>query len=128
MCLMRRSFRRRWTLSEAIVLVLAAIVILYAVYLLAIGPVLSVLPEGASTASSVRTPTWTGIIPAVGGALIVAGTLLRRYLGILAGVVITAVYSALYLFGAGGMLIPVAVGLIVMLPSARKGNQALVKR
>lgn len=122
---MGRFLRRRWTLPEATVLGLAAIVMLYAAYLLAIGPVLSVVQEGTSTASSVRAPTWTGLIPAVGGALIVAGILLRRFLGIVAGVAITAIYSALYLFGAGGLLIPVAVGLIVMLPSVRKRGHAL---
>jgi hypothetical protein len=117
---MGTRFRRRWTLSQVIVLVLGLTVVIYAAYLLLLGPVLNVVLEGGSVPPSTRASTWTGLFPALGGVLIVGGTLLRHRVAVFAGVAITALFAVLFLFGAGGVLIPVAILLVAALPSMSK--------
>jgi hypothetical protein len=112
MRVMGRRPRLRLSVPEAAVLILGAVVLTYGLYLLLIGPVLLVLPEGGSRGSLLRAPTLTGVFPIVGSVLAIGGILLGQSRAAWAGIAITGLYGLLYLFGNGGAVVPVAIAQI----------------
>jgi len=97
---------------------LAALVAAYGVYLVALGPIVAtVTPSGA--ASAVHEPNPAGLILIVGGALVGYGIqrVKERWAWIGAGLVLA--FSVLFVFGPGGILIPLALAIVTVLIARR---------
>jgi hypothetical protein len=101
-------------------LALASGVVIYGAMLILVGQVLIAVPEvqpGAPVpvGMTMLDPTPLGIIPLLAGALVITGLLAERRALAWVGVGLIALFSALFMFGLGGILIPVAVALAVLL-------------
>ena len=99
---------------------LALVTSTYGAYLLIVGVTVVAAPAVPLGTASGPTSTQAvtvveGAIPIVAGGLILIGLVLRRIWLSWAGVVTTSLFAALFVFSIGGILIPVAAGLIVLL-------------
>jgi hypothetical protein len=92
----------------------------YGIYLLIVGvTVVSMpeVPEGTppGPTSTVTLPRVEGLIPTVAGGLILVGLALRRIWLAWAGALLASLFAALFVFSIGGILLPVAAALLVLL-------------
>lgn len=97
----------------AIAIVLSLGIVAYGAYLVLLGPTLQGVVEGTATAFATRNPTPSGLIPAFGGALSAGGVLSRRLRIAWTGTAISALFAVLFVFGNGGVLIPMTLALVV---------------
>jgi hypothetical protein len=109
---MRPSLNRP---DVAITLSLALAVAAYGAYLLLVGQLVNVVPEGGGAPAPQSVPTPAGLVSLAGGAAIIAGLLLERPVLAGAGALLTLLFSLLFLFGIGGVLVPVAVVLLALI-------------
>jgi hypothetical protein len=97
---------------------LAAVTIVYGLFLVFVGQKLMVYaesPEGGTYLGDQFRPAIAGIIPAVGGALLLVGLLLRSQPISVIGWLVVAAFAGLSVFGIGGWLVPVALALLLCL-------------
>jgi hypothetical protein len=105
-----------WT--GVVAVALASLVAVYGLYLMALGPILTVVtPGGAATA--VHEPNPGGVVPFVGATLIWYGVQRGKQRWTWIGAIVVLVFSVLGVFGPGGILIPPAIALMVVLFARR---------
>lgn len=104
----------RFRTSDLPVLAVAALLALYGLYLIALGPILTfVSPGGAAT--SYHDPNAAGLAPLLAGLLVWYGVTKGSDLVAWAGAVVAIAFSILFVFGVGGVAIPVAAALLAAL-------------
>lgn len=118
--LMRLTADSRFARGAAGLAVLLAVAIgAYGLYLVAIGPVVMIVPEGADpngpAVRQVRIPVESGWIAIVGGSLVFAGLVTRRLVAMWIGAAVIAGFATLFLFGVSGALLPVVPVLFILL-------------
>ncbi len=94
---------------------IATTVVAYGLYLLLVGQALTDMPEGSTVGMVRYEPTPSGLVPLVGGSVILAGLLFERPLVAWVGLVVIAAFSVLFVFGIGGASVPVFGLLAAML-------------
>ena len=105
-----------WT--GVVAVALAGLVAVYGLYLVALGPILTVVtPGGAATA--VHEPNPGGVVPFVGATLVWYGVQRGKQRWTWIGAVVVLAFSVLGVFGPGGILIPLAIALVVVLIARR---------
>jgi hypothetical protein len=110
-------------MSRALTVSLALLglgVVAYGLYLVVVGPVGTVVPavplgESPRPGVSRTFPTLSGLIPLLGGVLLLAGLALRQLALAWAGAVVIGIFAALFVLGVGGVLLPIAVILWCLL-------------
>jgi hypothetical protein len=114
------AHRRNERITVMGVALLAAGIALYGLYLVVVGVEWTIVrevplgdPPGART--SQYLPAYQGLVPLIAGALVVLGVTVHQPLLAWAGAMVVAVFSVLFLFGVGGILIPFAAALLVLL-------------
>lgn len=95
------------------VLLLSAGAVVYGLWLVAVGQGWTVVDE-LGNAQATREPTVAGVYPLIGGGLCLLGAVARRWSLAAAGAALMLVFSVLFAFGVGGVMIPVAVVLLVL--------------
>lgn len=114
------TFRRIATrLASALVLASAALVALYALFLLVVGQPWTVLHEGGTRSYTQLVPAPQAIIPLLAALTILAAFISRRTALAWVGVVALLAFSALFLFGIGGGLLPLAALMLVLMFAIR---------
>lgn len=106
-------------LTVALALAIAA----YGVYLLAVGTPVTIVP--ASLPGTERQPGTTenwpspaGLFPLVSGLTVAAGLLLRAWVIVALGAAGIGLFSILFVFGVGGVLLPAWLLLVFLLTLA----------
>jgi hypothetical protein len=112
--------RKSEGIAAMAVVVLSIGIALYGLYLVVVGTewtIVEAVPLGDSpgVGASRYLPAIQGLLPLVGGAMVVVGVAVNRPLLAWVGTVVVAVFSALFLFGVGGILIPFAAALLALL-------------
>jgi len=102
------------------VVLLALVIAGYGLYLVAVGATvvsMPAVPEGTplGPTSTGTMPVLEGLIPAVAGGLVVVGLVLRQIWLAWAAALVASLFAALFVFGIGGVLVPVAFALLVLL-------------
>lgn len=102
------------------VVLLALVIAGYGLYLVVVGPTVGhmpAVPEGTQPGPTTTgtVPALQGLIPVVGGGLVLAGLSLRRLWLAWAGALVASGFAGLFVFGVGGVLLPVAAALVVLL-------------
>jgi hypothetical protein len=105
-----------WTGLLAVAL--AGLVAAYGAYLLLLGPILTVTAPGGA-ASTVREPNPAGIVLILGAALVWYGVQRRKERWAWIGATAALAFSVLFVFGPGGILIPLSVALMGLLAARR---------
>lgn len=109
---MRRS-------ANVILVCLAAVLAVYGGYLTLIGPgLITVTPDGGAPIAS-NVPNAAGLIPVAAAFMVWFGIRRNDERMAWAGASTAAVFAGLFLFGIGGILIPVA-GLLLLVLAARR--------
>lgn len=91
----------------------AVVVAAYGAHLILIGQLLTMVSPDGQPALSVQAPNMAGLIPLAAGLLVVVGIARRRQRLAWIGALAALAFSILFLFGVGGILIPIA-GLLVL--------------
>ena len=113
--------------SLAIASLMAVVVAFYALTLLVVGEKITIVPESPieeinktdpvpMTMSIEYIPYPPAIIPLLAAVLLLAGLLGRNQLLAWIGLAILLVFSLLFLFSSGGILLPIAGLLLLLLP------------
>jgi hypothetical protein len=97
---------------------MAAIYVAYGIYLLAIGPLETIVTPGAASAT-VRNPSPVGLFPVIAGGLVLYGTWSGRDRVAWAGGAFALLFGPVLLFSLAGVLIPLAVLLLASLALRR---------
>lgn len=101
-------------LLTGIAILLATGVAIYGLYLIVIGPVLViVVPDGGGRA--IHDPNIAGAFPLAGAILVLLGIRSRRDLLALLGAAAILVFAVLFVFSIGGIVIPFALALLLVL-------------
>lgn len=98
--------------------VVAAIALLYGVYLLLVGTTLTVwveTPDGGEELGRQFLPTILGLVPLVGGATVIVGLLAGKEGIIWLGWLVIAGFAITGIFGSGGLLLPIALVLLMLI-------------
>lgn len=109
-----------WT--GVLAVALAGLVAAYGVYLVALGPILTLVTPGGA-ASTVREPNPTGLAFVLGAGLVWYGIQRGKQRWAWIGAAAVLAFSVLFVFGPGGILIPPAVALVVVLIARRTLGQ-----
>jgi hypothetical protein len=104
--------------TGVIALFLAALVAAYGVYLVALGPILTVVTPGGP-ATTFHEPNAGGLIFIAGAAFVWYGVRRGKDRWAWTGAVVVLAFSVLALFGVGGILIPLALALVTVLTARR---------
>ena len=112
------TFARHITRSLGVSL--AVLIVAYGLYLLLVGQQITFqeeVPIGAAPAEQVtrHLPAVQGVIPLAAGVVILVGLVTQRLLVAWVGALAASAFAGLFVFGVGGILIPVAVMLLVAL-------------
>lgn len=107
-------------LAWALLLVFALTAATYGVLLVLVGQELTLFPEalpgeGVGDGQREPSPAFQGLIPLLGGALVAIGAATRRLWMAWAGAAVVTLFTALFAFGVGGALLPVAGAILVLL-------------
>lgn len=97
---------------------LAVIALAYGVYLLFVGVAMAVwveTPEGGEEIGRQFLRTSLGLVPLVGGAIVLVGLLARKEAIIWLGWLVIAGFAVSGIFGSGGLLQPVALVLLMLI-------------
>lgn len=95
-------------------LAVAAVIAAYGLYLLIVGPEVTFFtPDGPGT--TFRQPTFAGLLPVLAGLLVWLGIARQSAAITWIGGVLAGLFSVLFLFSAGGILIPLAAALLAAL-------------
>jgi hypothetical protein len=102
------------------VVLLALIIAAYGIYLLVVGVTvvsMPAVPVGTppGPASTATVPVMLGVIPMTAGGLILVGLVVRRIWLAWLGAAVTSLFAGLLVFSIGGILVPVAAVLFVLL-------------
>lgn len=97
------------------VVLICAVIAVYGLNLWLVGYETITLQEGSPIVHSGHFPTPLGIIPLIGALLLAIGLLLGRNAISWLGLAILSVFAGLFLFSIGGILIPVALLLLVLM-------------
>jgi hypothetical protein len=98
-----------------LVFVLAVATALYALNLLLVGELLIGMDEGSSETYTNYAPAPAAIWPLIAALLLVAGMLIHQKLITWIGWIGLTLFSGLFLFSIGGILIPVSAALLPLL-------------
>ena len=113
---MATSFRAPILKGAIVVAIfLAALVALYALFLLIVGERWTVVQEGEATRSVQFVPDPDALVPLLAATLLLSGLVTRKLLIAWIGLVVLSTFGALFLFGVGGILLPVAGLLLILL-------------
>lgn len=105
--------------ADVVLLGLAALLAIYGMYVALIGPVvLFVTPDGGVPVAS-HVPNAAGLIPIAAALLVWFGIRRLDERIAWAGGVTAALFAVLFLFGIGGLLIPIAGALLLVLAARR---------
>lgn len=104
----------RFRTADVPALAAAALLALYGVYLIVLGPVLTFVSPGGS-ATTYHDPNAAGLAPIIAGLLVWYGVSKGSDLVAWAGAVIATAFSILFVFGVGGIAIPAAAALLAAL-------------
>jgi hypothetical protein len=109
--------------STALGVVLAVAIAAYGVYLLAVGTQVTITPAGLPGAqpqpgTTEYMPDPAGLFPLVTGLTVAAGLLLRAWVIIVLGAAGIGLFSVLFVFGVGGVLLPAWLLLVFLLTLA----------
>lgn len=95
-------------------IVLASGIAIYGLNLIVLGPVLMIgVPDGGSTA--INDPSVAGAFPLAGAVLVLLGIRSRRDVLALLGAAAILVFAVLFVFSIGGIVIPFAIALLLVL-------------
>ena len=102
------------------VVALSAGIALYGLYLVVVGiewTIVQAVPLGdpPGARASRYLPAYQGLVPLIGGGVVVLGVTAHRALLAWIGTMVLAAFSVLFLFGVGGILIPFAAALVALL-------------
>jgi hypothetical protein len=101
-------------LTGVLAVSLAALVAPYGVYLVALGPLLVVVtPSGA--VSAVHQPNPAGLVLIVGPGLVWYGIQRGKQRWAWIGAAVVLAFSVMFVFGPGGILIPLAIAVVAVL-------------
>lgn len=104
--------------TGVLAVLLAALVAAYGVYLLVLGPILTMVTPGGAV-SAVHEPTPAGVLPLIGATLVWYGIQRRNERWAWIGAAVVLAFSVLFVFGSGGILIPLALAIVVVLIARR---------
>ena len=108
-------------LLDATSLGIAAFVSAYGVYLVLLGPILTVVtPSDGSL--SIHDPNPVGMLPLALGLATGYGIVRHDERWVWVGAIGVIAFSVLFVFGVGGGLIPVAIALLISLLARRAAN------
>jgi hypothetical protein len=108
--------RLRW--RDAVPIGVAGLFIAYGLYLLAIGPLETIVTPGSGS-STIHEPSSVGLLPVVVGGLVVYGILAGRDRVAWAGGIVAMLLGVAFLFSLAGVLIPMAMLLLAALAVRR---------
>lgn len=102
------------------VVLIAFVLAAYGVYLVVVGVTIVSMPAvpletRLGPASTEKIPSIMGVIPMVAGGLILVGLALRRIWVAWIGAAVTSLFAGLFVFSIGGILVPAAAMLFVLL-------------
>lgn len=113
--------------ARLVAIALAVVATAFGISLVIVGMPWDVYAESATGSAFIGPefrPISAGFIPLVGGTIVLTGVLLNRPLVAWAGWMLITAFAILFVFGAGGALVPVAILLLAML----RRNDWLAKR
>lgn len=105
---------------------LASVAVGYGLFLLFVGQAWMVYTESPSGGTEVGRefqPVIAGLFPVVGGTAVVIGLFLGMKIVSWLGWMVLAVFAGLFMFGVGGMLLPVVALLFVVLFKDRENDR-----
>jgi hypothetical protein len=97
---------------------LAGLVAAYGVYLVVLGPILTVVTPGGA-ASTIHEPNPVGLMFVFGAGLVWYGIQRGKQRWAWIGAIAVLAFSVLFVFGPGGILIPPALALVIVLVARR---------
>jgi hypothetical protein len=103
----------------ALALGAAALIGSYGAYLVLFGPILSTVTPGGSAVTATHVPSPAGLIPAVAALLVWLGMLRGKERIAWLGGGLAVAFALLFVFGIGGILVPVAGVLLLSLALRR---------
>ena len=112
---MKAPKQRLLAVSRVLVLILAISVALYALNLLVVGQRLSVMQEGSSETYASSAPAPAASWPLISSLLLIAGMLMHQKAILWVAWMALTLFSLLFLFSIGGILIPVSAALLPLL-------------
>ncbi len=101
--------------SRVLVFILAFSALLYALNLLIVGQQVVGIQEGSTEAYVSYAPAPAAIWPLIASLLLIVGMLVRQKIIIWIAWMALALFSFLFLFSIGGVLIPVSAALVLLL-------------
>jgi hypothetical protein len=107
-------------IATVMAVVLALAIAAYGVFLLTVGTLVTITPASAPVVelpptTTERRPDPAGIIPLGFGLLVATGLLVRSWILVGLGVAGIGLFSVLFIFGVGGVLLPAWVALVAVL-------------
>jgi hypothetical protein len=102
-------------IARVVASLLASAVEIYSVYLIFVGNQISGVAENSTEVITSYTPRLEAIIPLIAGSLIFAGVAVLRPWLYWSGLAILTVFAGLFLFGIGGIFLPVCAVLFWLL-------------
>ena len=106
--------RPRLSWQDVLPMAIAAIFVIYGVYLVVVGQTITVVTPGAGSASS-QASNIAGLFPSIAGLMVIGGIWLGRERVVWVGGGLALLFSVMFLFSIGGLFIPVAVVLLACL-------------
>lgn len=104
--------------TDGAAVIVAVLVGIYGSYLVLVGPsVVFVAPDGGTVLS--RVPNPVGVVPVTAAALVIVGLASQQERLAWIGTAIGLAFSLLFVFGVGGILIPLTLSLAGLLTIRR---------
>ncbi|MES4787630.1 MAG: hypothetical protein C4294_19555 [Nitrospiraceae bacterium] len=124
---MTKSQERLINITTLLVCLLAITIALYAINLLIVGGVRTIMPEvsqGApqGTPQFIRVPYPPAIVPLVAATLLLSGFITRKLPIAWIGQTLLSLFAVLFLFSSGGQLLPTAGLLLILLTLLQTSN------
>ena len=119
---------RAGQIAIVMAVVLALAIAAYGVFLLTVGTLMMITPASAPgvelpPTTTERRPDPAGLIPLAFGLLVAAGLLVRAWIPVALGASGIGLFSLLFVFGVGGVLLPAWLALLFLLILAWLGSR-----
>jgi hypothetical protein len=98
-----------------VAILLAALVAIYSLFFLVIGQPWVLAYEGGENRGLQFIPAFPALVPFLAATALLLGLLTRKKLMAWAGLTILIAFSLLFMFGIGGILLPVSGLLLILL-------------
>lgn len=94
--------------AAVVVILMSATVAVYALFLLVIGQPWITVSEGNADQQVMFVRAYPAIIPFLAATMIIIGVVVRKQKILLVGNLMLFIFSALFVFGIGGVILPIA--------------------